>query len=94
MLEKTIEDFIGSHLKARGWLWLKFVSPGAGGVPDRIAVCPGGRIVFVELKTEEGRLSPLQRWMIHRLEELGATVRVVRGKQEAEDFLEEMINGV
>ena len=44
-------------------------------------VLPGGRIIFVELKTDQGTLSPMQRRQIRQLQQLGATVWVVRGMQ-------------
>ena len=56
MLEREIERKAGERVKAAGGLWLKWVSPGMAGVPDRILIAPGGRVVFVELKQERGRL--------------------------------------
>ena len=52
MLEREIERKAGERVKAAGGLWLKWVSPGMAGVPDRILIAPGGRVVFVELKQE------------------------------------------
>lgn len=52
--------------KARGWLPLKFVSPGFSGVPDRIILQPGGRIVFVETKAP-GRAARARQARVHAL---------------------------
>lgn len=90
MLEKRIESRLGRMTRRHGGLWYKFVSPGQPGVPDRIAVLPGGRIVFVELKTETGRLAKLQQWQLDRLRELGAEVFVVRGSEEANALEKEL----
>ena len=90
MLEKSIESSLGRAVQRRGGLWYKFVSPGQPGVPDRIIVVPGGRIVFVELKTLQGRLEKIQQWQIDRLREAGADVRVVRGSAEAKALVEEL----
>ncbi len=90
MLEKQIESRMGRMVQRRGGLWYKFVSPGQPGVPDRIAVLPGGRIVFVELKTEVGRLAKIQRWQIGRMRELGLDVRTVRGWEEARALVDEL----
>ena len=68
-------------VKRLGGRAYKFVSPGNVGVPDRMIVLPGGRIIFVELKTDQGTLSPMQRHQIRQLQQLGATVWVVRGMQ-------------
>ena len=46
MREAGIEQRIVSVVKSKGGLCLKWVSPGYTGVPDRIAILPGGRVVF------------------------------------------------
>lgn len=90
MLEKQIESRMGQMIQRRGGLWYKFVSPGQPGVPDRIAILPGGRIVFVELKTEVGRLAKIQRWQIDKMRGMGLDVRTVRGWEEARDLVKEL----
>ena len=57
MLEKTIERHLVDGVKRLGGLCVKFVSPGTPGVPDRIIITATGKIIFVELKTETGRLA-------------------------------------
>ena len=61
MKESEIEARLVRGVKALGGVAYKFVSPGNVGVPDRVVVLPGGRVIFVELKAEGGRLSPMQR---------------------------------
>ncbi len=86
MLEKRIEQRLGRLLHRRGALFYKFVSPGRPGVPDRIAVLPGGRVIFIELKTDTGRVSHVQEYEIDRLHQQGAEVYVVRGS-DVDDFV-------
>ena len=83
MLEKQIEAKMGQMLRRRGALFYKFVSPGQPGVPDRIIVLPGGRCVFVELKTEIGRLTRIQDWQLEQLRQHGAEVYVIKGWEQA-----------
>lgn len=90
MREKDIERWLGEQLKALGCLYFKFVSPMNPGVPDRIVILPGGRTVYVELKTEVGRLSNIQKWQLGRIRAMGADVRQVRGMDEARAFLWEV----
>lgn len=87
MLEKDIEACLVRGVKAMGGRAYKFVSPGNVGVPDRLVVLPGGRIVFVELKTERGVLSAPQRQQIRVLRDLGADVRVLQGVAAVDRFL-------
>ena len=90
MLEKEIEKRLCDGVKKLGGYAYKFTSPGNDGVPDRMVIMPGGDITFVELKTDTGKLSKLQDFQIRRLKKLGCKVRVVRGENGAEAFLEEV----
>ena len=87
MLEKEIEKKMVSEIKKRGGLAYKWVSPGNDGVPDRIVVLPGGKVIFVELKTETGTLKPRQKVQIDRLKALGCGVVVVKGEDGLTTFL-------
>lgn len=86
MLEKDIEKLFRDEIKKAGGKAYKFTSPGNDGVPDRIVMLPGGRIVFVELKTDTGKLSRLQELQCKQIAELGQTVRVLYGLAEVRDF--------
>jgi len=61
MLEKEIEFYFVKSVKAMGGLAYKFNSLSNRGVSDRIVVLPNGEAWFIELKTERGRLSALQK---------------------------------
>ena len=91
MLEKEIEKKLIDGIRKLGGRAYKFVSPGNNGVPDRIIILPGGRIIFVELKTMIGRLSKLQKMQITMLSRLGCDVRVLYGEDGVRAFLEELI---
>ena len=94
MLEKDIERKLESEVKKLGGRAYKWVSPGNDGVPDRIVILPGMHPVFVELKTENGKLSALQRTQIRRLLDMGQDVRVLKGIREVEQFLEDCDTGL
>lgn len=71
-LEKDIEAKLRQAVGSAGGLCLKWVCPGWAGVPDRIVLLPGGRIVFVEVKRPKGgTLSPIQKWWAKGLVDLG-----------------------
>ena len=84
--ERDIEKRLRCQIERMGGKFMKFVSPGNDGAPDRIAIMPGGRIWFVELKTRKGRLSAL--------EALGCQIRHVWGMDEANAFIREVQNAV
>lgn len=87
MLESQIEKKFVQKIKQLGGAAYKFVSPGNVGVPDRLCITPQGKIIFVELKTETGKLSQLQTVQIAKLQKLGQEVRVLYGWAEVEAFL-------
>ena len=89
MLESEIEKKLVREIRKMGGMAYKFVSPGNTGVPDRIVILPGV-IIFVELKTETGRLSPGQKRQIGKLQDLGMKVVVLHGMKELEEFLDEI----
>ena len=90
MKESTIEARLVREVKKRGGLCYKFTSPGNPGVPDRIVILPGGTTIYVELKTEIGRLAKIQKWQIEELRRRGAVVRVLKGMDQVLAFLEEV----
>lgn len=79
MLEKEIEKILVAEVKKLGGWAYKWVSPGNDGVPDRIVIFPDKPPVFLELKTDKGHLTSLQRVQIKRLTELGQNVKVTFG---------------
>lgn len=89
--ESKVEKWLGDQLRPIGFLYWKFVSPGSPGVPDRVLICPDGAVVWVELKTETGRLSKQQQVRIHELMGWGQQVAVVHGMLEARYFAQQMI---
>ena len=90
MKESSIEQGLRTRLQRLGCLFYKFVSPGNNGVPDRIVITPGGTIIFAELKTERGTLSPEQRVQIRRITDHNARAVVIYGKKDADSFVREV----
>lgn len=90
MLEKEVEKYLVREVKKIGGVSFKFISPGNAGVPDRIVILPMGKVVFVELKTDKGKLSKLQTAQIRKISELGAEVKVLYGIEGVRKFINEI----
>ena len=90
MLEKEVEKYLVREVKKIGGVSFKFISPSNAGVPDRIVILPMGKVVFVELKTDKGKLSKLQTAQIRKISELGAEVKVLYGIEGVRKFINEI----
>lgn len=88
MREREVEKKLVEGVRGLGGMARKWVCPGCDGVPDRIVFLPGGQIRFVELKTETGKLSSRQIYMIAKLRSLGCQVSVLYGEADVKRFLE------
>ena len=86
MKESELEKIFVDEIRKAGGRTYKWTSIGNSGVPDRIVFFPGGKVYFVELKTDSGKLGAQQKVQIKRLQVLGADVRVVRGTRGLIDF--------
>ena len=93
MKESVIEARMVRMVRERGGLCYKFVSPANPGVPDRIVITPEGQTIYIELKTEIGRLANIQKWQIDEMRKRGADVRVLKGWNAVRTFVEEVLPG-
>jgi hypothetical protein len=84
LLEKKLKELVTAH----GGISRKFSSPSHRGVPDRIVFWPRGNIHFVELKTETGKLTELQKHEHKTLKTKGAKVYTLYGLKQIEDYAE------
>lgn len=91
MRERDIEAYLRERVKALGGWAAKWVSPGNNGVPDRLVILPGGRIVMAELKAPGRKPDPLQVVQHKRLRALGCDVRVIDSKEQVDDMLRELM---
>lgn len=92
MYESALERRLVSYVRSIGGRAFKWVSPGQVGVPDRICILPGGRIIFVELKAPgraDGR-SPAQVKMFGTLRGLGCDVRLISAPQQIQELIDEI----
>lgn len=84
MRESALERYLVLECRKRGWLCAKQTS--LVGIPDRLVVAQG-RVFFVEVKAESGKLSDVQKAMHKALTGLGAEVHCVYTKQQIDEVL-------
>ena len=86
-LERDIERKLRRIVKAHGGQCLKWVSPGESGVPDRIVLLPGGRIIFIETKRPRGGVvSKLQKYWHRKLRGLGFEAGFIFNHDDLAEF--------
>lgn len=88
--ERVIEARLRKQINKLGGRFYKWVSPGNDGVPDRIAILPEGKIIFVELKTDVGKCSKVQEYQQKVLKDLGCNVITLYGEDDIKEFIEEL----
>lgn len=92
MREKTIEQKFREAVKAVGGVAVKFTSPGWDGMPDRLALLPGGRMAFVEVKAPGEKPRPLQAARHRMLRRLGFKVYVLDDEEQIGGIIDEIKN--
>lgn len=90
MREKTIEQKFREAVRNAGGLALKFTSPGWDGMPDRLALLPGGRMAFVEVKAPGKKPRPLQLTRHRTLRQLGFRVYVLDDEKQIGGIIDEI----
>lgn len=90
MTEASLQAKVVGRAKRRGWAvahagkgWVggeegQFVTPMAPGWPDLTLAKAGSRLIFMELKREQGEVSEEQLFWLRLLNECGARAIIVR----------------
>lgn len=85
--EKVVERKLVELVKINGGMCIKLLCDQLIGLPDRMCLFPGHKIVFVELKTTGRKPKRIQAYMHNKLRALGFRVEVI-------DTVESVINFV
>ena len=88
--ERNLEAAFAHGVRLAGGMTAKITSP-TRGVPDRVVLAPGGRMYLVELKTDTGRLSPVQRLWRDRARAVGVEVVVLSGASEIAAWIDHVV---
>ncbi len=73
--EQQIQSKIKKKLQEQGWYVTKLIKTSTNGIPDLLAI-KNGKAMFIEVKREQGKLSPLQQLRIQELSDAGAIVHI------------------
>jgi hypothetical protein len=85
--EQDVEALLVKGIKQLKGLCFKLKFLGISGAPDRLALLPGGRFYFVELKKSNGELEASQAILFPRIERLGFKVHTLYGEADVNVFI-------
>jgi len=89
--EASIETRLRDGVKALGGYCIKLSPIGLVGIPDRLLLLPGGRVVFVECKKpRRAVVAKLQAWWRDEIKRLGFRHEFVFTKQDVDKLMEEL----
>lgn len=88
--EKLIEKKLKNEVELMGGLALKFSSSFYTGMPDRIILMPGGKISFVETKSEGKKTTPRQNVVIGVLRSLGFRVDIIDNLETLDKYIKSL----
>lgn len=91
MLEKEIENYFKINIEKKGGLAIKLAGTGLNGIPDRLVLIPGGKVIFVEFKAPGKKPRKLQEYVINKLRNLGFKVFVIDNKEQAMEVIESVV---
>ena len=92
--EKLIEKKLRERVKKLGGWAVKFWAVNLVGFPDRVVLMPGGRVSFVELKSEGKKPTPRQLLVLDQLSKLGFAVYVIDNEEKLQNYLNEISNAI
>ena len=89
--EKLVERKLVELVKANKGMCIKLLCDQLIGLPDRLCLFPGHKIVFVELKTTGQKPKRIQAFMHNKLRALGFRVEVIDTVEGVNNFINSII---
>lgn len=89
--EKVIERKLVEAVKANDGMCIKLLCDNLLGLPDRMCLFPGHKIVFVELKTTGRKPRRIQVFMHNKLRALDFRVEVIDSIEGVKQFINNII---
>jgi hypothetical protein len=85
MKESQLQTQIKNRLTKHGWLVVKIITSTMNGIPDLMCIRKGV-VIFLEVKTEDGVVAPLQEYVMRVLSSNQVHSRVVRSVEDVDVY--------
>ena len=79
MTEQQIQAKRIKEFQELGYYVIKLIKTNTNGIPDVLAIPPDSGVIFSEIKTEKGVVSPLQKYRMKELNKHGLKTEVYKG---------------
>lgn len=89
--EKVVERKLVELVKINGGMCIKLLCDQLIGLPDRMCLFPGHKIVFVELKTTGQKPKRIQVYMHNKLRALGFRAEVIDTVESVINFVDDIV---
>ena len=84
--EAYVEKYLVKKATEKNYLCPKFKSPGNAGYPDRCLI-GNNYTIFIETKSDIGKLSKIQKIRIKEMKEKGAYVFVINSRESVDKLI-------
>lgn len=88
--EKLVERTLFAEVKLKKGLCIKLIPDFFNGLPDRLVLLPGKKILFVELKTTKRKAEKLQAIIHNRIRNLGFDVYVIDTVEDVHNLIKKV----
>lgn len=88
MEENRVERRLMKQVEKIGGKAYKWNPTGVIGVPDRMVLLPGGRVIFIELKAPGKKLRKIQEYRAKELRKLGFQVECLDTVERVNELLQ------
>ena len=90
MEENRVERKLIKQVEKIGGKAYKWNPTGVIGVPDRMVLLPGGKVIFVELKAPGKKLRKIQEFRAYELRKLGFQVECLDTVEKVDLFIKDV----
>ena len=87
--EKNIEKYLTKRVEESGGICLKYSNASMTGYPDRVVLLPGGKTLWIELKSKGEKPTPLQIIRHKMMGNIGHQVYVADSHESIDKILGE-----
>ena len=79
---------VNRYCKDNGWFQVNLIQTNVNGIPDRL-IYKDGRYIWLELKADDGKPSPIQTHRISSMKSKGMEVHVIYSLNELKEIIDE-----